>query len=196
VSAPEDMGVRVYVFRDRPCVIAAAVGRALGYADGGRSLTERVRGEWADEMIRARDFAVLEGDDLREFKALPALSTEGVVSPNTRSLAVLYESGWDLVCIKTEKPEGVCLRRCFSAREEWPTSARQKWSTRGWPTPAWIEARRTFVAQEPAWLQARLDAPALSPPLPRSSPRAQGTSTGPSACSRDPSSRGTSWEVP
>lgn len=108
---PEDLGVRVYIFRGRLCAIAASVGRALGYADDGKKLADRVRDEWSSDLIPGHDFDVLEGDALREFKALSALTPDGGVSPNTRSLMVLFETGWDLVCIKTDKPEGHRLRR-------------------------------------------------------------------------------------
>lgn len=110
-TSPEDMGVRVFVFRDRPCVIAAAVGKALGYADEGKGLAEVLRKQWVGEVIEGKDFAVLAGAELRDFKALPDVSEEPSVSRKSPSLTILYESGWDLVCIKTEKPEGVRLRR-------------------------------------------------------------------------------------
>lgn len=95
----------------RPCLVASSAGRALGYASEGRALADVIRREWSAEMIRGRDFDVLEGEDLREFKARAALTEERSVSANARSLMVLYESGWDIVCTKTEKPEGVRLRR-------------------------------------------------------------------------------------
>lgn len=105
--SPEDMGVRVYVFRDRPCVIAAAVGKALGYADG--ALAALVRKEWSGELTRERDFEVLESHKLREFKRVvdDPMSNLG----SSSRLMVLYETGFDLVLQKTDKPEGAKLRR-------------------------------------------------------------------------------------
>ena len=109
-SDPEDLGVRVYLFRDRPCAIAAAVGKALDYAEEGKALPAVIRKHWGDEMIEGKDFAVLSGADLREFKGIVGDTDEKSVSSAAR-LMILYESGWDLVCIKTEKPEGKRLRR-------------------------------------------------------------------------------------
>jgi len=108
----------------RPCLIVADAGRALGYASDGKNLAEVVRKQWAEEMIEGKDFAILEGDDLRQFKALAALTEGPSVSANARSLMVLYESGWDLVCVKTDKPAGKRLRR-FIVDKVLPTLRRE-----------------------------------------------------------------------
>ena len=112
-TAPEDMGVRVYVFRGRPCVIAWAVGRALGYSNAGKKLIDSIRdpAKWASEFIDGKDVETLRGDDLREFKALLDGSPDSGEASKTSQLTVLFESGWDLACINTNKPEGVRLRR-------------------------------------------------------------------------------------
>ncbi len=109
----------VHTFRGRPCVIAADVGRVLGYADDGKRLVDRLRSDWFDELIPARDIDTLRGDDLREFKDATRLTPESGVSGNVPSLTILYESGVDLVCIKTDKPLGKKLRR-FLADEVLP----------------------------------------------------------------------------
>lgn len=108
--APEDLGVRVYVFRGRPCVIALAVGRALTYERAGKNLIDLLRDKWSAEVERGRDLDVLDGDSLRAFKALLSDTDRQTVSSAAR-LAILYESGFDLVLQKTEKPEGQALRR-------------------------------------------------------------------------------------
>jgi len=123
-------GVRFYVFRARACVIAADVGRYLGYADEGRSLTERVRGEWREEFACGADFDVLEQDDLREFKATLARTTPGVVRRNVNHITILYERGVDKVILKTEKPQGVALREAL-AREILPRLRRGEKSGAG-----------------------------------------------------------------
>jgi prophage antirepressor-like protein len=98
--------IPVHVFRDRACVIAGDLGRALGYVDG--RLAESVR-EWP-EMTEPQDFAVLRGDDLRAFKALPdATPTVGV--GRASHLMVLYETGMDLACQKAQTEAGARLRR-------------------------------------------------------------------------------------
>jgi len=121
----EGEALAFYTFRGRPCVVAADVGRALGYADSGKGLASAMRKEWADEMIDGKDFGVLTGDDLRQFKAFSALAGDSPVSQNARDLTVLYESGVDLVCIKTEKPAGRRLRR-FLADEVLPKLRRDE----------------------------------------------------------------------
>jgi hypothetical protein len=110
-------GVRFYVFKGRTCCIAAAAGRYLGYADNGGHLVEVIRKEWAKEnpdgsveMLEGQDFAILKGDELREFKKL-LKDSEGSSLSSTARLMVLFESGIDLVCQKTDKPQGVELRR-------------------------------------------------------------------------------------
>ncbi|WP_437948702.1 hypothetical protein WME98_50125 [Sorangium sp. So ce296] len=99
-----------YVFRGRVCVIAAQVGKILDYADDGKKLVDVIRDKWGDEFIAGHDFEVLEGDALRGFKAAAGDTLPGWVSSTAR-LMVLYESGFDLVFTKTEKPAGRRLRR-------------------------------------------------------------------------------------
>jgi len=106
----EGQEVSFYEFRGRLCWIAAHVGHVLGYANEGKKLVDVVRVTWADEMIVGRDFDTLTGEDLRAFKALLPLTHRKWVS-HSRHLTILYETGMDLVCIKTEKPAGQRLRR-------------------------------------------------------------------------------------
>ena len=99
-----------YDFHGRRCWIAADVGRVIGYADGGKRLADVVRDDWSEEMIAGRDFEVLTGKDLADFKELLVDTQERWVS-KTRRMMVLYESGLHFVCVKTEKPLGKRLRR-------------------------------------------------------------------------------------
>jgi prophage antirepressor-like protein len=105
--APEDLGVVVYVFRGRPCVVAAAVGRALGYAD--KVLAGLLRREWSAEIHDARDFTVLSMAEARAMLAESRVVDGPTLNP--RGLMVLFETGFDLVLQKTDKPEGQKLRR-------------------------------------------------------------------------------------
>ncbi len=98
----EGHDVAFYVFRDRVCIIAAALGRALGYGNDGKKLSDVIRQEWSKEILAGHDYAVLTGADLREFKAQLGDTQEKWVSSSAR-LMVLYETGVDAVCIKTEK---------------------------------------------------------------------------------------------
>ena len=108
----EGKSLTFHVFRDKICVIAAELGAALGYAEKG--LTKRILDEWKDEFIEGRDYDVFEGQDLKAFKRLvPHRGTSGVAS-RARSVLVLYESGVDLVALKTEKELGKRLRRLLA----------------------------------------------------------------------------------
>ncbi|WP_438006420.1 hypothetical protein WME89_48880 [Sorangium sp. So ce321] len=106
----EGSTLTTYVFRGRPCMVAADVGRALEYADEGKALVEVMKKQWGDELLPGKDMEVLTGEELREFKGIISL-TEGTSVSRAPAITVLYESGFDLVCIKTEKPLGKKLRR-------------------------------------------------------------------------------------
>lgn len=99
---PEELGVPDYTVRGRGCVIVSDVERALDYAD--KSLTKLLRGAWASELTEGEDLAVLTYAETREM-----LERKGVPFHGTR-LSVLFESGFDLVLLRTEKPEGAALR--------------------------------------------------------------------------------------
>jgi excisionase family DNA binding protein len=113
-----------YNFRGRECWIAADVGRALGYAHEG--LVRVIRKDWADEMIEWQDFEVLTGESLQDFKAtgFPPDERSGSRSPQdhersgsrARHLLILYETGLNFVCVKTDKPLGRKLRRFLVER--------------------------------------------------------------------------------
>jgi prophage antirepressor-like protein len=107
----EGAALRVYVFRGRACCIAQDVGAALGYTREGFVAALR---DWADELIDGQDVQTLRGADLREFKVVAAevLSTSAKIT----QLSVLFESGVNLVCLKTEKPLGKTLRRFMAAK--------------------------------------------------------------------------------
>ncbi len=118
----EGQPLPVFTFHERPCMIVGDVGRVLGYGDDGKLLVTSMRKLWGDELVRGTDFDTLEGEALAAFKALAG---ETPVSPNTRSLTILYESGLHLVCLKTEKPLGKKLRR-FLADEVMPKLMRRE----------------------------------------------------------------------
>lgn len=119
----EGAPLTVYTFRDRPCMVVADVGRALGYGD--RKLGGTMRQNWSDELMSGIDFDTLDGDSLVAFKASLVDAHETWASKIHRSLTVLYESGLNLVCLKTEKPLGRKLRR-FLAAEVMPKLARHE----------------------------------------------------------------------
>ena len=100
----------VHAFRGRPCVVAAELGKLLGYSDEGRDLSDCITKKWTPEMLAGRDFDVLEGDDLRQFKAFLSLRDPGSLSRNARACVVVYERGVDLISTRTDKPWGASLR--------------------------------------------------------------------------------------
>jgi prophage antirepressor-like protein len=103
-------GLTFYRFEERPVVLASSFGQVLGYANDGKKLADRIRDDWREDFIAGRDFYVLTGEKLRAFKRLLGDTPEPGVSATAR-LMVLYVPGIDLVCLRTEKPEGRALRR-------------------------------------------------------------------------------------
>lgn len=100
----------------RPCVIAQEVGEALGYDEGGFRTSLH---QWSDELIDGVDYEVLSGVDLKRFQQELQESAKITLSNKAHRITVLYESGVNLVCLKTEKPLGKKLRR-FLADEVMP----------------------------------------------------------------------------
>jgi len=94
----------------RPAWPARHIGTRLGYSHGGKRLPNKILGEWKDDFIEGKDYAILAGEELAAFKKLTGAS--GVVSPNANSgLLILFESGLWMVLVKTGRPVGQRLRR-------------------------------------------------------------------------------------
>lgn len=108
----EGRALTAFTFRNRECWIAQDVGAILGYEPAGwrRSLKN-----WDDELIVGSDIEALRGDDLRAFLAGLDVSAKTALS-RAPNLTVLYESGLNLVCLKTEKPTGRRLRRFLAEK--------------------------------------------------------------------------------
>lgn len=103
----EDKNLAIHTFRGKPCIIAKELGELLGYTVEG---FQRTLKNWDDELIQGVDIDVLRGDELREFRdVLEGTAKMAVASAS--QLTVLFESGFDLVLVKTEKPAGRALRR-------------------------------------------------------------------------------------
>jgi len=98
------------LYKGQPCWIAREVGVALGYSDGGRRLVNKVGKEWADEFIEGRDYTMIVGEELKQFRELAEVDTDSV-STYAPQILVLYESGIHLVLAKTAMPAGRRLRR-------------------------------------------------------------------------------------
>lgn len=109
-------------YRGRPVWLAKEVGRELGYSSDGRRLIVNIREKWSEEFVEGVDFIKVEGDELRDIKALLGLVSESDTS-RAPSLLLLTESGFHLACLKTNQPIGVKLRR-WLADEVLPKLAR------------------------------------------------------------------------
>lgn len=108
-------------WQGRPAWIARHIGARLGYAQDGKRFPNTILGEWKDEFIEGKDYALLSGPDLAAFKALPGAEE---LSPHTHSrLLLLFESGLHLALIKTRKKLGKDLRQ-FLARQVLPQLVR------------------------------------------------------------------------
>lgn len=101
-----------------PAWPAHELGQALGYAGNGRRLVSIILHEWSDEFVEGRDYVVLEGAQLAQVKAAVGSEVPSL-SPFTARVVLLFESGFDLVALKTHKPLGADLRR-FLADEILP----------------------------------------------------------------------------
>jgi prophage antirepressor-like protein len=111
-------------WRNRPAWVARHVGQVLGYSGEGKRLTNKILGDWNPEFQDGRDYAFLEGDELAAFRAMTADGPEPVSAHARNGLLVLFESGLNLVLLKTRSPIGVRLRR-FLADEVLPQLARR-----------------------------------------------------------------------
>lgn len=116
----EGEALAAYLWEEQPVWVAKEVGRLMGYGEDGKGLLRSIQ-DWKEEMISGVDFEVLEGERLAKFKA-----TRGEVLPESDrspSLLILKESGFHAVCLKTDKPIGVRLRR-WLATEVMPSLIR------------------------------------------------------------------------
>jgi prophage antirepressor-like protein len=101
-------------YRGRPCWMAKDIGRALGYGNDGQKLAQRITQDWANEFIEETDFAVIKGENLVSFKTLLEAIPESGIAYASHVL-VLFETGLNLVCIKTRKAAGQHLRRWLAS---------------------------------------------------------------------------------
>ncbi len=117
----EGQTLTTLTYKGRPSWIAADVGRLLGYSKNGSRLVSKITKKWRKEILPGRDFVILKGQELADFKALFQLSTGSVpscdqlTSPDLLGsraphVMLLFEKGLYGVCLKTNKPIGVRLR--------------------------------------------------------------------------------------
>ena len=144
----EGRALPAYIWEGSPVWIAKEVGRAMGYGDEGKGLVQLLRQEWKEEIIEGTDFELLEGVRLSRFKDELGGHTPHQLDATRRELLLLKESGFHLVCLKTEKAIGRRLRR-WLATVVMPSLLR----TGGYQVNAIIE-KDTFETQGTAALEA------------------------------------------
>lgn len=106
----EGRTLTAYLWEGAPVWIAKELGRVLGYSGDGERLTDLLRREWKEEVIDGQDAELLAGERLATFKA----ATPALRGSSINHLLLLKESGFHLVCLKTDKPVGRRLRRWLS----------------------------------------------------------------------------------
>lgn len=89
----------------KACWRASVLSTALQYSES-KTLGRLLRKEWKDEFIEGVDYDILQRGDIAQFAK--ENSREAI---HQSAMIVLYESGVNLACIKTEKPVGRALRR-------------------------------------------------------------------------------------
>ena len=104
----------------RPAWIARELGAAIGYANDGKRLVNRIRVEWAAEFLPGHDYTLVSGAALA---ALKGIVDTDIIAAQTPNLLVLFESGVHLALTKTTKPIGRRLRR-FLVEEVLPRLVR------------------------------------------------------------------------
>jgi prophage antirepressor-like protein len=90
----------------RPCWLVPQVETVLGYGRGNLATVLR---SWSDELIPGHDHEVVTGKLLAGMRK--ELNEFYSFSSHAGGITVLFESGLNIVCLKTEKPAGKRLRR-------------------------------------------------------------------------------------
>lgn len=105
-----------FIYKGRPHWIAKVVGTVLGYSDNGGRLVTKITGEWRTEFQPEKHFALIEGADLADFRAVAALADDPTesggssVAAKSARLMLLTEAGINRVLLLTRKPAGMRLR--------------------------------------------------------------------------------------
>jgi prophage antirepressor-like protein len=86
------------IYKGREACVAQELGQLLEYTKDGQTLTTMIGGRWKAKFITGKDYEVLQGQDLQDFRTL-TLSER--VSPH---LMILYSTGVDLVLLNSKKP--------------------------------------------------------------------------------------------
>jgi prophage antirepressor-like protein len=91
-------GLTKVIYKGREACVAQELGQLLEYTKDGQTLTTMIGGRWKSKFVKGKDYEVLQGQDLQDFREL-TLSER--VSPH---LMILYSSGVDLVLLNSKKP--------------------------------------------------------------------------------------------
>ena len=119
----EGKAVAFFEWRGKRACLMADFGRGLGYARDGKALAQMFTKDWADEAKRGHHYDVVQGAaDMAELRAVLG-DDMGIMSSSSARAAILYEPGFHLACIKTEKPVGIRCR-AWLTEEVMPQIAR------------------------------------------------------------------------
>lgn len=111
--------VLYFTYHGERVITAPDLEKLVKYAP--KTLAKRIREEWANEFQEGRDFDIIQGAELAAFNT--ALLSSATRNSNHGRLLVLYESGVNLVLVKTEKHVGIEIRRWLTT-EVMPSLAR------------------------------------------------------------------------
>ncbi|MEM9490076.1 MAG: BRO family protein, partial [Myxococcota bacterium] len=109
------LAIRFLMFNGQWVCLARQVSTWLGYTDAG-TLVRKVRGDWSDEFEAGEDFMVLQGQELRDLRAL---MTESVIGHRASSVMLLTKEGVYATVLKSGQPRGKALRK-WLRREVFP----------------------------------------------------------------------------
>jgi len=82
------------------------VGAALGYDRDGGHLVNMVTKEWDADFEEGRDYRILRGKQLKDFKRLIEVDGESPLSSYAPKVMLLTESGVHLAAILSRKEAG------------------------------------------------------------------------------------------
>ena len=100
-------------YKGRECWVASQVANAIGYKES-KTLTGKITGEWYEEFERGKDFDVLRGKELSDFKELLKGICDSGIALFSSQMTILYESGIYAACLLSRVSSGRKLRKWLS----------------------------------------------------------------------------------
>lgn len=115
----EGNNLLVIEYNGQKCWVASQVARVIGYTDP-RTATGKITGRWSEEFEEGIDYDIIKGSELTEIKELLVAVGKTQTAQYISQLTILYESGFNTLCILSKTPAGKRLRR-WLAREVLPS---------------------------------------------------------------------------